>query len=211
MPRIRWRPAKRHDNGRVPLVLARNAEALQFRFTTVDWTGADRAQWTEFLDAREVLMHGFAWDGLKRALRSREIRIESLEQMLSLASTISLQPEPVPIDVKVVIIGSRNIFDMLFRHDPDFPKIFKVLADFDNLLKKSRDHARDLLTVLRKVILEEGLLELDAGGSAAILEEAVRIGGEGSLASAGQTEKQAGFAVFTDVGRAVHGQHVFLR
>jgi predicted ATP-dependent protease len=127
------------------------------------------------LNADDVLMEPRVWPGLKRALKYRRVQIQSLESLVFGAGV--LKPEPVPIDVKVVIIGSREIYDLLFRYDTDFAKIFKVLADFDNLLTPSREHARDLVSVLRKVILEEGLLELDPSGAAAMLEEAVRIGG----------------------------------
>ncbi len=127
------------------------------------------------LNADDILMEPRVWPGLKRALKYRRVQIQSMESLM-LGAAI-LNPEPVPIDVKVVIIGSRKIYDLLFRHDPDFPKIFKVLADFDNLLTSSRDHAKDLLSVLRKVILEEELLDLDQNGAAALLGEAVRMGG----------------------------------
>ena len=127
------------------------------------------------LNADDVLMEQRVWPGLKRALKYRRVQIQTLESLVFGAAI--LKPEPVPIDVKVVIIGSRDIFDLLFRYDTDFPKIFKVLADFDNLLASSREHARGLVSVLRKVIVEEGLLELDNDGAAAMLEEAVRIGG----------------------------------
>jgi len=127
------------------------------------------------LNADDVLMEPRVWPGLKRALKYRRVQIQSMESVV-LGATL-LSPEPVPIDVKVVIIGSRHIYDLLFQYDTDFPKIFKVLADFDVLLENSRDHAIDLLSVFRKVIDEEELLELDASGAAALLEEAVRIGG----------------------------------
>jgi len=127
------------------------------------------------LNADDILMEPRVWPGLKRALKYRRVQIQSMESMV--LGAILLSPEPVPIDVKVVIIGSRDIYDLLFQHDTDFPKIFKVLADFDNLLENSRDHARDLLSVFRRVIDEEELLQLDSGGAAALLEEAVRIGG----------------------------------
>jgi predicted ATP-dependent protease len=127
------------------------------------------------LNADDVLMEPRVWPGLKRALKYRRVQIQSMESAI-LGATL-LSPEPVPIDVKVVIIGSREIYDLLFQLDTDFPKIFKVLADFDNLLEKSRDHARDLLSVFRRVIDEEELLQLDSSGAAALLEEAVRLGG----------------------------------
>ena len=126
------------------------------------------------LNADDVLMEPRVWPGLKRALKYRRVQIQSLESLILGAAL--LKPEPVPIDVKVVIIGSRAIYDLLFRYDSDFPKIFKVLADFDMVLAASRDHAKDLLSVLRKVTLEEELRELDRGGMAAMLEEAVRMG-----------------------------------
>jgi predicted ATP-dependent protease len=126
------------------------------------------------LNADDVLMEPRVWPGLKRALKYRRVQIQSVESLLFGGGL--LKPEPVPIEVKVVIIGSRTIYDLLSRYDNDFPKIFKVLADFDNLLKASRTHARDMLAVLRKVTLEEELLELDRSGMAAMLEAAVRMG-----------------------------------
>jgi len=127
------------------------------------------------LNAEDVLMEPRVWPGLKRALKYRRVQIQSLESLVLGAAL--LKPEPVPINVKVVIIGSRAIYDLLFRHDSDFPKIFKVLADFDTVLAKSKGHARDVLSVLRRVTLDEGLRELDRSGMAAMLEEAVRVGG----------------------------------
>ena len=127
------------------------------------------------LNADDVLMEPRVWPGLKRALKFHRVQIQSLESLVLGAAV--LKPEPVPISVKVVIIGSRAIYDLLFRYDSDFSKIFKVLADFDNVLRATRGHARDLLSVLRRVTLEEDLLNLDRSGMAAMLEEAVRIGG----------------------------------
>jgi len=127
------------------------------------------------LNADDVLMEPRVWPGLKRALKYRRVQIQSIESLVLGAAV--LKPEPVPIEVKVVIIGSRAIYDLLFRYDPDFSKIFKVLADFDNVLAATQSHAGDVLSVLRKVTVEEGLRELDREGMAAMLEEAVRIGG----------------------------------
>ncbi len=127
------------------------------------------------LNADDVLMEPRVWPGLKRALKYRRVQIQSMESLFYGAAL--LKPEPVPLDVKVVIIGSKAVYDLLFRHDRDFSKIFKVLADFDTVLKKSQDHAKDVLSVLKKVLVEEGLLDLDRSGMAAMLEEAVRMGG----------------------------------
>jgi len=126
------------------------------------------------LNADDLLMEPRVWPGLKRALKYRRVQIQSIESLVLGASV--LKPEPVPIKVKVVVIGSRSIYDLLFRYDTDFPKIFKVLADFDNVLQASKAHAKDLLSVWRKVTEEEDLPEMDRSGMAAMLEEAVNMG-----------------------------------
>ncbi|MEJ2582772.1 MAG: AAA family ATPase, partial [Acidobacteriota bacterium] len=126
------------------------------------------------LNADDVLLEPRVWPGLKRALKYRRVQVQSLESLVLGAAV--LKPEPVPIDVKVIIIGSRSIYDLLFRHDSDFPKIFKILADFDMVLTASKKHAKDVLSVLRKVTVEEGLRDLDRSGMSAMLEAAVRIG-----------------------------------
>lgn len=163
------------------------------------------------LNADDVLMEPRVWPSLKRALKYRRVQIQSMESVV-LGATL-LSPEPVPIDVKVVIIGSRSIYDLLFRYDTDFPKIFKVLADFDNLLESSRGHATDVLTVLRKVILEEDLLELDGSGAAAMLEEAVRMGGwrrrfSSRFSDIADLLREASYTAEQDGARAISGTHV---
>ena len=89
------------------------------------------------LDARKVLMSPFSWEGLKRVMHAHEVRIESLEQMFSLASTISLQPEPIPLDVKVVLTGSRLLYYLLKQYDPEFGVLFKVAADFSEEIDRN--------------------------------------------------------------------------
>jgi len=84
------------------------------------------------LDARKVLTQPYAWEGLKRALQSGEIRIESLGQMLSIISTISLEPEPIPLDVKIALFGEPMLYYLLWELDPEFAELFKVQADFDD-------------------------------------------------------------------------------
>ncbi len=125
------------------------------------------------LSAEDVLLEPRVWPGLKRALRYGRVQIQSMESMILGAAT--LKPEPVPLQVKVVLIGDRQMYDLLYRYDHDFPKIFKVLADFDSMMRPTAANARDILSVLRKVSADEGLMNLDRGGMAAMLEEAVRM------------------------------------
>src|SRR5690606_11014562 len=76
------------------------------------------------LDAAKVLANPFAWETLKRILRPREIRIQSLEQMFSFASTTQLEPEPIPLDIKVVMTGDRHLYYLLEQYDAEFGQLF---------------------------------------------------------------------------------------
>jgi lon-related putative ATP-dependent protease len=163
------------------------------------------------LNADDVLMEPRVWPGLKRALKYRRVQIQSLESLVLGAAL--LKPEPVPINVKVVIIGSRAIYDLLFRYDSDFPKIFKVLADFDMVLAASKNHAKDLLSVLRKVTVEERLRELDRSGMAAMLEEAVRMGRwrrrfSSRFSDLADLLREASYRAGLEDSKMVSGEHV---
>ena len=92
------------------------------------------------LDALKVLMQPFAWEGLKRTLQAGEIRIESLAQLMSLVSTVSLEPEPIPLNVKVILLGEPHIYYLLSMYDPEFSELFKVAVDFDYMMDLSLIH-----------------------------------------------------------------------
>lgn len=130
------------------------------------------------LDAHRLLMQPYAWEGLKRALRSRRIRTDSLAQMLSLASTIALEPEPIPLDVKVVLVGERLLYFLLCEYDLDFKELFKVVADFEDDLPRTGEtpllYARLIATLARK----EGLLPFDRSACARLVEQAAREAGD---------------------------------
>ena len=130
------------------------------------------------LDAHRLLLQPYAWEGLKRALRSRRIRTDSLAQMLSLTSTISLEPEPIPLEVKVVLVGERQLYYLLCEYDPDFRELFKVVADFEDDLPRSGDtpllYARLIATLARK----ERLLPFDRSACARLVEQAAREAGD---------------------------------
>jgi len=108
---------------------------------------------------------------------------------------------------------TRELYDLLYRHDSDFSKIFKVLADFDTVLAKSKGHARDVLSVLRSVTLDEGLRELDRSGMAAMLEEAVRVGGwrrrfSSRFSDLADILREASYRAGLEDSQMVSGEHV---
>lgn len=126
------------------------------------------------LDAFKLMTQPFSWEALKRTLSTREIRIESLGQMYSLVSTVSLEPEPIPLDVKVVLLGDRMLYYLLAQYDAEFAELFKVAADFEDEVPRSAEtdllYARLIGTRARK----ENLLPFDRGGVARVIEHCAR-------------------------------------
>jgi lon-related putative ATP-dependent protease len=130
------------------------------------------------LDAVRVLSQPYAWEGLKRALRSGQIRIESLGQALSLISTASLEPEPIPLSVKVVLVGERLLYYLLCQHDQEFNDLFKVAVDFEE--EMDRNPANDLLyaRLIGRLARQEKLLPFDRGAVARVIEHSARVAGD---------------------------------
>ncbi|BCX81044.1 hypothetical protein MIT9_P0622 [Methylomarinovum caldicuralii] len=126
------------------------------------------------LDARKVLLQPHAWDTLKRTLQAGEIRIESLERTLSLISTVPLEPEPIPLNVRVILLGDRLLYYLLDALDPEFRDLFKVAADFEEDLPRSPEthqlYARVLATLARK----EKLLPLARDAVIRMVEQGAR-------------------------------------
>lgn len=127
------------------------------------------------LDAYKLLTHPFAWEGLKRALYANEVRIESLEKMLSLVSTVSLEPEAIPLDVKVVLVGDRYTYYLLHEYDPDFSELFKVAADFESRLPRSDDNSLVYAQLIATMARKEGLRAFDRAAVARVIEHGSRL------------------------------------
>ena len=123
------------------------------------------------LDARNLLMQPFAYEELKRALRSKEIRIESLAQQYSFISTTSLEPEPIPINVKVVLIGERILYYLLHHYDPDFQELFKVTADFEDDIVRNNDNIYLYARMIGTIAKNHNLLPLTSKAVARIIEQ----------------------------------------
>lgn len=130
------------------------------------------------LDARHLLTQPFAWESLKRALRSREVRIEPLERSLGLISTISLEPEPIPFDAKVVLLGDRMLYYLLNQYDPEFKDLFKVAADFDDTLDRSSDNCESFARLIAGMAHKQSLRSIDNTGVARLMEHGARIAGD---------------------------------
>jgi lon-related putative ATP-dependent protease len=126
------------------------------------------------LDAAKLLSYPLAWDGLKRALKSRELRVRSLADDIGIVSTVTLEPEPIPLDLKVILIGERIYYYMLEQYDPEFPELFKVAADFEDEMKRSHENIESLARWLATIIRKEDLKHLHRDGIARLMEESAR-------------------------------------
>jgi lon-related putative ATP-dependent protease len=129
------------------------------------------------LDAQKLLTGNFGWASLKRALEAGQIRIETLEQLLSMASTVSLAPEPIPLQIKVVLIGPPMLYYLLSAQDEEFSDLFKIAADFEERIERTADTTLLYARLICAMTRRENLRTLDRGGVARLIEQAARLAG----------------------------------
>jgi len=122
------------------------------------------------LDANKLLLKPFAWEALKRCLKSREIKIQPLGEMVSLISTASLEPEPIPFDLKVVLIGDRMLFYMLNTYDPEFSELFKVAVDFDDQVDRNPKNIQLYARLIATIAAREKLLPFTSSAVARVID-----------------------------------------
>jgi predicted ATP-dependent protease len=127
------------------------------------------------LRARDLLGSPFAWDALKRALRHGEIRLENLGEQFSAFPTATLKPEPIPLQVKVVLVGDLTTFLLLYRLDEDFPELFKVKAQFGPAMDRSAESIRAYAAFVSQQVHAHGLLPFDQTAVARVIEHAARL------------------------------------
>lgn len=128
------------------------------------------------INARDALIEPEVWKNLKRTLKYNEVSVQNWDP-LSLYSSVFLKPEPIQVDVKVVMVGDKEIYQLLYFMDEDFKKIFKVLADFDSEMPNSKENVACFVALMSKICEEENLLHFDNSGIQTILEYAIRFAG----------------------------------
>jgi lon-related putative ATP-dependent protease len=127
------------------------------------------------LDCREVLINPFSYEALKRCIRNSEITIEDMAEQFRLIATVSLKPMPIPLDCKIIIIGTPFLYYLLYQLDQDFRKYFKVKADFDRMMKNTAENIRQVAKFISAQCEEEKLLHFDPTGVARVVEYASRL------------------------------------
>lgn len=135
------------------------------------------------LDALDVLVEPGVWTHLKRTLRNNEIEIASFDPFYMMAGS-GIKPEPIPIEVKVVLVGEPRIYQLLWHLDEDFKKVFKIKAEFDTEVEADRSHLQRYFEYVRRIIADEQLLKFDLSGMQAVAEFGMRLSGRrGKLTS----------------------------
>ena len=127
------------------------------------------------LDARRLLQEPFAWEGLKRALRSEQLRMETPGQVPSFISTVTLDPEPIPLNVKVALLGDPMLYYLLMENDPESRELFRVASDFDDQMDRDSKSQMLYARLIGSLATVHGLRPLDPGGVARIIEHSSRI------------------------------------
>jgi predicted ATP-dependent protease len=129
------------------------------------------------VNAMDVLTEPGVWPALKRTLRNRQLEITSGDPYSVLFGATGLKPEPIAIDIKVVMIGDPEVYAILAEYDEDFKKIFKVRADFDWVMNLNRDAVTEYVQVIKDLCAKEKLLPFDRSGVKAVVEYGVRLAG----------------------------------
>jgi lon-related putative ATP-dependent protease len=126
------------------------------------------------LEAEQVLEQPYAWQGLKRALRSKSLKLSSLEQMLTLTGTISLEPDSIPFNLKVVVLGDRETFYLLQEFDPELQEFFKMRADFESTMPRTPENEELYTHFLADFVQKEDIRSLDKSAVMRLIEESAR-------------------------------------
>jgi len=126
------------------------------------------------VDALKVLTQPLAWDALKRTLKTGEIRLESLGESAGLISTSTLEPEPIPLDVKVVVLGEPLIYYLLAQYDPEFADLFKVQVDFDDRMDRGENNQQTYARMIAAIARRDELSHFHREGVARVVEYSAR-------------------------------------
>jgi len=136
------------------------------------------------LNIRDVLMNPGVWEGLKRVIKTKAVRTEDPGQQFGFFMPQGMRPEPMPVDLKIIVMGDDYLYQLLTIHDEDFWEMFKVKADFDYQMKRTDENIKEYTCFIRSCCDDEKLLPFDQSGVAKVLEYASRAVGDQEKLSA---------------------------
>lgn len=126
----------------------------------------------------KVLEQPYVWEGLKRALRSRQLSFTSLEKEVTLTGAVSLDPEPIPLDVKIILFGDYRTYQLLQHYDAEFGELFRVTADFEDEMKRTADSEMHYARFISSIVHDNNMLHCDRKAIARIIEHSSRQAGD---------------------------------
>jgi len=136
------------------------------------------------LNMRDVILNPGVWEGLKRVIRTKEVRIEDPFEQMGFFAPQGMKPQPVPVELKIIVIGDDMLYQLLMQYDEDFWEMFKVKADFDFQMPKNNENIKAYTCFIRTCCDGENLLPFDRSGVSKIIEQAVRATGDQEKLSA---------------------------
>lgn len=164
------------------------------------------------LDARDLLAEPGAWKTLIRTIKNELLEIVPAEMSWPFGQP-SLKPEPIPVNIRVILIGDAGIYYYLDNQDPDFPELFKVLADFDHVISRNEEGFKNYAGIIAKIIKEDGLLTFDDEAVAQLIEHGARICSQDKKLTAkfsrvADLAREANYLAKKEQGKLVSGVHV---
>jgi len=127
------------------------------------------------LDAEKILTNPYAWEGLKRALKSSMITIEPLDELHSFSRNLTLEPDPIPLKIKIVLIGDRHIYHLLKENDAEFNKLFKVNVDFSEEIARNESMMHKYARLIADVQRQEKVSPIECAAVERIIEQSSRL------------------------------------
>ena len=165
------------------------------------------------LPAMELLRNFISYESLKRAVRAREVKIEDIMEQYRLVSTAMLKPEPIPLNVKIILIGNPEIYYLLYNRDEDYRELFKVKADFDYRIARSDESLDCYARFIASKTGSEGLLPFDRGGVAMVVDFGARLAEDQGKLSTKFSDisnllREANYWAVLEKSEVVNGDHV---
>lgn len=127
------------------------------------------------IQVKDILMNNYAWQGLKRALKQGKIQIESLGEQAGAVAVSSIRPDPMPLDIKVILIGDPRLYQLLYQNDEDFQKLFKIKADFDVEMAANTDNIKGMVSFIHSFSETNNLRHMTKAGVAQIIKYSIRL------------------------------------
>lgn len=164
------------------------------------------------IDARKLLMQPYAWDSLKRALASKMIKIESPSDETSF-TTISLDPQPIPLDIKVILTGDEELYELLSERDPDFSDYFKVEADFGMVMDRTEENEIEYAKLIGSLSKKKKIRSLNRQAVAKVIEYSSRLAEDSEkltahIASIGDLLREADYWACKSNSKQIGKNHI---